>query len=57
MTTKQIDAYERIGKLVRSGTITTYKTDASPKAPPAWVWFLLAAFCIALAFLDGGVRW
>lgn len=57
MTTKQIESYERIGKLVRSGAITTYKTDAYPKAPPAWVWFLLAVFCIALAFLDGGVRW
>jgi hypothetical protein len=57
MTTNQIEAYERIGKLVRSGAISTYKADASPKAPPAWVWVAVAVFCIALAFLDGGVRW
>lgn len=57
MTTKQIESYERIGKLVRSGAISTYKADVSPKAPPAWVWIAVAVVCIALAFLDGGVRW
>lgn len=57
MSQSQIEAYERIGRLVRSGAITTYKADASPKAPPARVWVALAVFCIALAFLDGGVRW
>jgi len=57
MSQSQIESYEQIGKLVRSGAITTYKTDASPKAPPAWVWVAVAVFCISLAFLDGGVQW
>ena len=45
------------GRPTRLVTVETYKADASPKAPPAWVWVAVAVFCIALAFLDGGVRW
>jgi len=43
------------GRPTRLVTVETY--EDAVKTPPAWVWVAVAVFCIALAFLDGGVRW
>jgi hypothetical protein len=43
------------GRPTRLVTVETY--EDAVKAPQAWVWVAVAVFCIALAFLDGGVRW
>ena len=43
------------GRPTRLVIVETY--EDAVKTPPAWVWFLLAVFCIVLAFVDGGVWW
>ena len=43
------------GRPTRLVTVETY--EDAVKAPPTWTWIALAVFCIALAFLDGGVLW